>query len=153
MNILIKLTCLVGLVIAPLLASEDAHAETNAAPVNTEIQQDVISGKEVEVAVKGTINVLGGEQSVPAEVVNGMMFTLNNVPHRIMRLTLDANAIAGITGLENVTSAVYEGQILDADDRRGISNGMLKVNDRDPLFCELVFEHNQDEVISGELRL
>jgi K(+)-stimulated pyrophosphate-energized sodium pump len=153
MNILIKLTCLVGLVIAPLLASEEAHAETNAAPVQTEMEQEVSTGKEVEVSVTGSVNVLGGEQSVPAEIVNGMMFQLNNIPHRAMSLTLDAKSIAGLTGLENVTSAVYEGQILDADDNRAVSNGMLKVNDRDPLFCELVFKHIDGNTIEGELRL
>ncbi len=153
MNILIKLTCLVGLVIAPLLASEEAHAETSATPVQTEMEQEVITGKEVEVSVTGSVNVLGGEQSVPAEIVNGMMFQLNNIPHRAMSLTFDAKSIAGLTGLENVTSAVYEGQILDADDNRAVSNGMLKVNDRDPLFCELVFKHIDGNTIEGDLRL
>jgi len=153
MNILIKLTCLVGLVIAPLLASEEAHAETNAAPVQTEMEQEVMTGKEVEVSVTGSVNVLGGEQSVPTEIVNGMMFQLNNIPHRAMSLTLDAKSIAGLTGLENVTSAVYEGQILDADNNRAVSNGMLKVNDRDPLFCELVFKRIDGNTIEGELRL
>jgi len=52
-----------------------------------------------------------------------------------------------------VTSAVYEGQILDVDDNRTVSNGMLKVNDRDPLFCELVFKHIDGNTIEGELRL
>ena len=81
------------------------------------------------------------------------MFQLNNIPHRAMSLTLDAKSIAGLTGLENVTSAVYEGQILDADDNRAVSNGMLKVNDRDPLFCELVFKRIDGNTIEGELRL
>jgi K(+)-stimulated pyrophosphate-energized sodium pump len=33
MNILIKLTCLIGLVIAPLMADKDAHGTTNSTPV------------------------------------------------------------------------------------------------------------------------
>ncbi|MCT4624849.1 MAG: sodium-translocating pyrophosphatase [Schleiferiaceae bacterium] len=153
MNILIKLTCLVGLVIAPLLSSSDAHGhatETHKTPAA--VNQDA-GGIAFEVSFNGTLSVTGGGQTVPTMIESGVMLKRDNVPFRNIYITLNAASIAAITGFENVTSAVYEGQILDADETRGVSNGVLKINDQDPLFCELVFAVKSDEQIEGELRL
>ena len=49
-----------GLVIAPLLASEEAHAETNAAPVQTEMEQEVMK-QHIDLYVNNYSINLGAE--------------------------------------------------------------------------------------------
>jgi K(+)-stimulated pyrophosphate-energized sodium pump len=108
MNILIKLTCLVGLVIAPILGDGHGHEEVaEAAPVVTEVRQEVMKmklkgqeflavGEGLKVAVSADLDVVvkNGAASLTMEVSSeelngtfvsdegasdGMLFDFNGV--------------------------------------------------------------------------
>ncbi len=108
MNILIKLTCLVGLVIAPILGDGHGHEEVaEAAPAVTEVRQEVMKmklkgqefqavGEDLKVAVSADLDVVvnNGAASLTMEVSSeelngtfvsdegasdGMLFDFNGV--------------------------------------------------------------------------
>ena len=61
MNILIKLTCLVGLVIAPILG--EIYGGVSHSAANTEVIEQVVEKKEIKVTIEGE-----DEENLKAEI-------------------------------------------------------------------------------------
>ena len=68
MNILIKLTCLIGLVIAPLLATEDAHASNEEVNTHEEVEVVVTTSTETTTDAEFTEEEAATEEAASEEV-------------------------------------------------------------------------------------
>ncbi|MGB1307870.1 MAG: proton/sodium-translocating pyrophosphatase, partial [Oceanihabitans sp.] len=117
MNILIKLTCLIGLVIAPILGghSEDAHAineEVNVWVDDNGVEHKVVNGKEMHFSAE--------EKSIEKRVEVNMTKNDDDTVKAIVTTTTAEN------GAETVKEEVFEGTEADVKAKIDAMNATSK---------------------------
>ena len=147
MNILIKLTCLVGLVIAPMLSSGDGHGSAanhnaNGIKVGTEIMPVISNGQEIpQMVVFEGEGVVLSQNLNESTLVTGSMYQLSDGKAvGEIKFTIEPSAMNKLFNTTEIKTASFEGEALDGDIHNGFANGFIIINKTDRIPSEILFE-------------
>ena len=154
MNILIKLTCLVGLVIAPLLSSHSSHGENNAN--NTiENMQDAVVIEEKHIELTDVeFNVNGSEFSGRIVARLAHVAVMEEGRRVELHMEFDPASVENVFGF--AADMVFDGMGEPADENftRYIAQGQFSGGPNGEYYdTQLMFAFEADDKLVGDFRI
>ena len=151
MNILIKLTCLVGLVIAPLLSSQDSHGANNN---HNNVQEAIVIEEQHKELVDVIFNVNGSEFSgqIIARLVHAAIMEEGSRVE--LHMEFDPVSVENVFGF--AADMVFDGlgEPLDENFNRYIAQGQFSGGPNGEYYdTQLMFAFEGDDIMVGDFKV